>query len=115
MVVVVNGDAVEVADGASVADLLDQLGLARRTIVVERNGEPVPRRELRTTALADGGRLELLGGGAGGGPAPVADRSDKLGHRRLYLCTPDRPDLAEFVRRCIDGGVDVVQLRDHTL
>jgi thiamine-phosphate pyrophosphorylase len=39
----------------------------------------------------------------------------KLGRRRLYLCTPDRPDLAEFVQRCIDGGVDVVQLRDHGL
>jgi thiamine-phosphate pyrophosphorylase len=38
-----------------------------------------------------------------------------LGDRRLYLCTADRPDLAEFVRRCIDGGVDIVQLRDHDL
>jgi thiamine-phosphate pyrophosphorylase len=38
-----------------------------------------------------------------------------LATRRLYLCTPDRPDLAEFVRRCIEGGVDVVQLRDHDL
>jgi thiamine-phosphate pyrophosphorylase len=38
-----------------------------------------------------------------------------IGDRRLYLCTGDRPDLAEFVRRCIAGGVDVVQLRDHEL
>jgi thiamine-phosphate pyrophosphorylase len=38
-----------------------------------------------------------------------------LGDRRLYLCTPDRPDLAEFLRRCIAGGVDVVQLRDKVL
>jgi thiamine-phosphate pyrophosphorylase len=33
----------------------------------------------------------------------------------LYLCTPDRPDLAEFVAACIAGGVDVVQLRDKHL
>jgi thiamine-phosphate pyrophosphorylase len=33
----------------------------------------------------------------------------------LYLCTPDRPDLADFVASCITGGVDVVQLRDKTL
>ena len=38
-----------------------------------------------------------------------------IADRRLYLCTPDRPDLAEFVRRCVDGGVDVVQLRDKVL
>ena len=38
-----------------------------------------------------------------------------LSSRRLYLCTPDRPDLAEFVRDCIAGGVDVVQLRDKDL
>lgn len=38
-----------------------------------------------------------------------------LGSRRLYLCTPDRPDLAEFVEACIEGGVDVVQLRDKVL
>jgi len=34
---------------------------------------------------------------------------------RLYLCTPDRPDLAEFLSACIAGGVDVVQLRDKVL
>ena len=44
----------------------------------------------------------------------MADRPG-LGDRRLYLCTPDRPDLAEFVRACIAGGVDVVQLRDKEL
>jgi thiamine-phosphate pyrophosphorylase len=36
----------------------------------------------------------------------------ELGDRRLYLCTPDRPDLADFVDACIRGGVDTVQLRD---
>jgi thiamine-phosphate pyrophosphorylase len=35
--------------------------------------------------------------------------------RRLYLCTPDRPDLPKFVAACIEGGVDVVQLRDKQL
>ena len=34
---------------------------------------------------------------------------------RLYLCTPDRPDLATFVAACIAGGVDIVQLRDKHL
>jgi thiamine-phosphate pyrophosphorylase len=38
-----------------------------------------------------------------------------LADRRLYLCTPDRPDLEAFVAACIGGGVDVVQLRDKHL
>ena len=38
-----------------------------------------------------------------------------LARRRLYLCTPDRPDLESFVGRCIEGGVDIVQLRDKHL
>ncbi len=38
-----------------------------------------------------------------------------IGECRLYLCTPDRPDLLDFVRACLRGGVDVVQLRDKVL
>lgn len=41
--------------------------------------------------------------------------TSRLGDRRLYLCTPDRPDLAEFLEACIAGGVDIVQLRDKRL
>jgi thiamine-phosphate pyrophosphorylase len=43
--------------------------------------------------------------------SPGAD----LSGRHLYLCTPDRPDLAEFLSACIAGGVDVVQLREKQL
>ncbi len=39
----------------------------------------------------------------------------ELGRRRLYLCTPDRADLARFVDGCVTGGVDIVQLRDKVL
>ena len=39
----------------------------------------------------------------------------RIGDRRLYLCTPDRPDLAQFLAACVAGGVDVVQLRDKVL
>lgn len=38
-----------------------------------------------------------------------------LTHRRLYLCTADRPDLGEFLVACMRGGVDLVQLRDKDL
>jgi thiamine-phosphate pyrophosphorylase len=35
-----------------------------------------------------------------------------LTSRRLYLCTALRDDLVDFVRSVIEGGVDIVQLRD---
>jgi thiamine-phosphate pyrophosphorylase len=38
-----------------------------------------------------------------------------LGARRLYLCTPDRPDLEGFLDACVSGGVDLVQLREKHL
>lgn len=41
--------------------------------------------------------------------------ADRLAGRRLYLCTPDRPDLKDFLDACLRGGVDMVQLRDKTL
>jgi len=39
----------------------------------------------------------------------------RLEGRRLYLCTPDRPDLAGFLAAVIRGGVDLVQLREKDL
>lgn len=47
---------------------------------------------------------------------PVDDSQEPSGghlaRRRFYLCTPDRPDLPQFVDACIRGGVDIVQFRD---
>jgi thiamine-phosphate pyrophosphorylase len=42
-------------------------------------------------------------------------RAPDLSERHLYLCTPDRPDLEDFVAACIEGGVDVVQFREKRL
>lgn len=68
MQVTVNGDGMTV-DGAStvtVDDLLHVLGLGAKWVLVERNGEPVERAALATTALADGDRLEIVRAVAGG-------------------------------------------------
>jgi sulfur carrier protein len=62
----VNGEDTEVPDGANVADLLDQLGLGPKWVIVERNGEPVERRDIPATGLADGDRIELVRAVAGG-------------------------------------------------
>jgi len=45
----------------------------------------------------------------------VGTKRRSVADRLLYLCTPDRPDLADFVEACISGGVDVVQLREKEL
>ncbi|HVM09594.1 MAG TPA: sulfur carrier protein ThiS [Acidimicrobiales bacterium] len=66
MIVIVNGDEVDVAEGATLGELLDHLGLSRRLIVVERNGDPVPRRDTASVVLAAGDRLELVRAVAGG-------------------------------------------------
>jgi thiamine-phosphate pyrophosphorylase len=41
--------------------------------------------------------------------------SSSLAGSNLYLCTPDRPDLEDFLNAVIEGGVDIVQLRDKDL
>ena len=66
MRVTANGQAVEVAEGATVAELLAHLGLGGRWVLVERNAATVPRSELETTVLADGDRVELVRAVAGG-------------------------------------------------
>ncbi|MHB1969494.1 MAG: thiamine phosphate synthase, partial [Acidimicrobiales bacterium] len=38
----------------------------------------------------------------------------RLASRRLYLCVGLRDDLTDFVRSVVEGGVDVVQLREKT-
>ena len=41
------------------------------------------------------------------GPSPA--------DRRLYLITPARPDLADFLEAAVRGGVDIVQIREKEL
>ena len=64
--IVVNGDPRRIADGATVAALLVELGLGDRRVAVERNREVVPRADHARTALAAGDQIELVtfvGGG----------------------------------------------------
>ena len=41
-----------------------------------------------------------------------SSRAPSLADRHLYLITPAREDLAEFLEAAIAGGVDIVQLRE---
>ncbi|AZG47506.1 thiamine phosphate synthase [Gordonia insulae] len=49
------------------------------------------------------------------GTSPRGPRYDRLSSARLYLCTDarrERGDLIDFVSAALDGGVDIVQIRD---
>jgi sulfur carrier protein len=64
--VTVNGERMTVPAGASVADLLERLGVANPRVAVERNRDIVPKADYRATALAEGDIfevVELVGGG----------------------------------------------------
>jgi len=66
MPVRVNGDDHSVPEGASVADLLRQLGLEPGRVAVERNRAVVPRSAHQATRLEPGDALEVVtfvGGG----------------------------------------------------
>jgi sulfur carrier protein len=66
MKLLVNGDAIEVDDGMTVAALVLKLGLDQGPVAVERNREVVPRADHASTRLADGDQVEIVhfvGGG----------------------------------------------------
>jgi sulfur carrier protein len=62
----INGEDKEVAEGLSVASLLEQLQIRPARVVVERNRNIVPRDDFAATLLAEGDALEIVhfvGGG----------------------------------------------------
>jgi len=64
--ITVNGKVRGVEPGATVADLLAEQKIRARFLVVERNGEPVPRDAFEATVLAEGDRLEIVSPVGGG-------------------------------------------------
>lgn len=67
MQVLINGKPTEIAPGASVSDLLEQLELKGKRIAIELNGEILPRSRHPEQCLEDGDQLEIvhaIGGGS---------------------------------------------------
>jgi sulfur carrier protein len=62
-----NGEAVELAAGANVAQAVDSLGVdSARGVAVAVDGEVVPRSEWEATALSEGQQIEVLHAVQGG-------------------------------------------------
>ncbi|SLN48864.1 sulfur carrier protein ThiS [Oceanibacterium hippocampi] len=112
----INGEARDVADALTVADLLVELGLDGRKIAFERNLEIVPRSAYQATSLADGDRLEIVHfiGGGSGLAAAAPDDDDMLevaGLRfrsRLLVGTGKYRDFEETRRAIEASGAEIV-------
>ena len=66
MTLTLNGAAVTLDEGLTVAALLQQLELPRERVAIERNGSILPKAAYEETRLAQGDRLEIVqfvGGG----------------------------------------------------
>ncbi len=62
----VNGTARALAQAVSVAELIQEMGLAGKRVALERNGEIVPRGRFSEQMLADGDTLEIVVAVGGG-------------------------------------------------
>lgn len=62
----INGELRELADGTTVAALLDELGVARTGVAVAMNERVVRRADYEQSAIADGDAIEIIKAVAGG-------------------------------------------------
>ena len=63
---IVNGEALELPSGSTVAQLIDQMQLLGKRFAVEHNGDIVSKSRLQDVILQDSDRLEIvhaIGGG----------------------------------------------------
>lgn len=66
MQIVLNGESTPIADGISVAALIESLQLSGQKLAVELNGDIVPRSQWFQVRFQDGDRAEIvkaIGGG----------------------------------------------------
>ena len=66
MELLVNGDRRDVADGATVADLVDEMETPPSGVAVAVNGEVVPKTRWGGWGLTEGDRVEVLSAIGGG-------------------------------------------------
>jgi len=109
--ITLNGDSREVREGQTIAALLDDLGLGEQRVVVEHNGEIVPRTAYDAMRLDDGDTVEVVRAIGGGEEAGERDRWTVAGRTfgsRLLVGTGKYKDLAQ-TRAAIDAsGAEIV-------
>jgi len=67
LIVVVNGEDTELADGLFIKDLVERLGLDAARLAVEVNRKIIRKADWGSTSLSDGDKVEIVhfvGGGS---------------------------------------------------
>lgn len=66
MILTVNGERLELPDGATLEEVLERLAAPPRGVAVALDGEVVPRARWPETPLEDGARVEVVAAIQGG-------------------------------------------------
>lgn len=102
-----NGELRRFRAGASVADLVKDIGLDPAKVAVERNFEIVSRSTLTHVVLAEGDRLEIVHfvGGGSGDSWTVAGREF---HSRLIVGTGKYKDFKQNAAALVTSGAEII-------
>ena len=66
MTAIINGEPRLVPEGSTISDLLQEFGLPSKSVLVERNGEPVGRDDFDDQRIQADDRVEIINMVAGG-------------------------------------------------
>jgi len=102
-----NGELRRFRAGASVADLVQDIGLDPAKVAVERNMEIVPRSTLTQVVLSEGDMLEIVHfvGGGSGDSWTVAGREF---HSRLIVGTGKYKDFEQNAAALVASGAEII-------
>ena len=78
MHIIVNGTKKHFQEPLTVEKLLEQLGLDKRKLAVERNREIVPKTEFTLVCLCDGDEIEIVHFIGGGGTSRLQRESGDI-------------------------------------
>ncbi len=109
--ITLNGDVRRFAAGASVADLVRDIGLDPAKVAVERNLEIVPRSTLADVPLADGDVLEIVhfvGGGQGDAGRDSWSVAGRTFNSRLIVGTGKYKDFEQNAAALVASGAEII-------
>jgi thiazole synthase len=106
-----NGDLRRFRAGATIADLVRDIGLDPAKVAVERNLEIVTRSTLNDVVLADGDRLEIVHFVGGGQDTPDDDSWSVAGRHfrsRLIVGTGKYKDFEQNAAALVASGAEII-------
>ncbi len=107
MDIYVNGEKKSLKEGASIADLVSDLGFENKRIAVELNKEILPFDQYVSKILIANDRLEIVQA-IGGGQSDGFTIADKTFHSRLLVGTGKYKDLNETYLAIEASGAEIV-------